>query len=407
MKIPASVAVGLLALVLACEAPDPGAQSVTVRDSAGVRIVESSVPTWSPDEAWTIHPLPAGEIGREGAGSDRLFDVVSVEWLSSGEVAVAGAGTRELLFFDLQGDLTRASGRDGEGPGEFAGMSSMHRCDGDTLVVYGAGRLSMFDGRGRFLRSEQTVPRLADAPNDLEGVSPDCSAFLFLDVDRVPRPRGPSVYNHRAILYWASLASPSRDTVAVFPWNDYVQIVPLPFGRFPTWATHGSRVYLASSDRFEVRIFDRARGLQTIIRWDAEAQPVSPADRDRFASHRARLIRENPELTGVMPALDGLPLPEYRPGFSDLLVDDQGNVWVKQYPLSTAGFWENAAPEPSTSSGPESWWVFGGSTGEWLGAVQMPAGISVEAIQDDHVLAVFRDINDVETVRFYRLNKSG
>jgi hypothetical protein len=56
-------------------------------------------------------------------------------------------------------------------------------------------------------------------------------------------------------------------------------------------------------------------------------------------------------------------------------------------------------------STPTSWRVFD-KAGKWLGTVTLPARFNPMDIGTDYVLGLWRDEDDVEHVRMYRLNTS-
>jgi hypothetical protein len=45
-----------------------GAPPTTVRDSAGIEIVESTRPGWSDSDAWRVEPVPALDLSASGPG---------------------------------------------------------------------------------------------------------------------------------------------------------------------------------------------------------------------------------------------------------------------------------------------------------------------------------------------------
>ncbi len=66
---------GLLLVSCASEPPSDG--SPTVRDSAGVEIVENSAPRWRDDQVWRLSPAPLLDLGDPADGSEyQLFRVL-------------------------------------------------------------------------------------------------------------------------------------------------------------------------------------------------------------------------------------------------------------------------------------------------------------------------------------------
>jgi hypothetical protein len=139
-------------------APDvPEFASVTVDDSAGVRIAQNRSPAWPDGVGWRVGELEASIGVAAGAPEHQLFRVFDATRLSDGTVVVANSGTAELRFFARDGTFIRSVGRAGGGPGEFSQANTIralvHR-PGDSLLtwdVYGQ-KLSLFDPAGRFVR---------------------------------------------------------------------------------------------------------------------------------------------------------------------------------------------------------------------------------------------------------------
>ncbi len=87
-----------------------------------------------------------------------------------------------------------------------------------------------------------------------------------------------------------------------------------------------------------------------------------------------------------------LPAPDSIPNVDDLLVDDEGMVWVGSY---------RADP-----SAPRLYHVYD-TEGRFLARVAMPPDVDVLEIGAGHVLGVTRDALDVERVVLLELNRGG
>ncbi len=153
--------VALLLAVAACgdSSEAKGTRPAAVRDSAGVRIVESLDPQWSAEARWTIDSVPALLIGvAEGDPEQEFFRLNDARRLSDGRIVAANGGTSELRYFSADGAYLCSSGRQGAGPGEFDRISWLQVIGGDTLIVHsdgGGGRLSVVGPNGAFFR---TIP---------------------------------------------------------------------------------------------------------------------------------------------------------------------------------------------------------------------------------------------------------
>jgi hypothetical protein len=114
-------------------------------------------------------------------------------------------------------------------------------------------------------------------------------------------------------------------------------------------------------------------------------------DIDSFRQHHlGRAGERGISTAGWERVFSEAPVRSTMPVYSGLLVDLEGNVWVRDY-----------LPEPAPAT---SWQVFD-PEGRWLGAVELIAGLEVTEIGPDYVLGVLRDDYEVEYVRLHRLVK--
>jgi hypothetical protein len=402
----------LNASLSACATDVTPADGFAVYDSAGIHIVENAGPMWSEISAWTLAAEPSVEIGADQADSTQhLFGVTGAERLGDGRIVIANSGTKELRVFDVRGAFVQAVGRSGDGPGEFGTLHRLYRCGKDSLAVDELRRVSHFDAQGHFVRTEHIGRRPGDGIQHMEAISADCAAILVLDREPLVPPFGRGIFHQKQTLYWTATDG-KRDTIASFPGRERVTVTlpgfgaapaPLPWGKEPVWTTDGEVVYLGMADDFEVRAFDRHGALRTIIRWAAERQPVTRADRALFAERREAFLEKNPGEARLTPELAAYPtLPMEKPAYSRLLLDDEGNLWVRQYPRSETG--TPGAPLPRRDENPESWWVFDPS-GRLLGTIRIPSALKVLAIRGGHVVALWLDQDEVERVRLYPLQQ--
>jgi hypothetical protein len=88
--------------------------------------------------------------------------------------------------------------------------------------------------------------------------------------------------------------------------------------------------------------------------------------------------------------LGGNPMPDRIPAVSDVIVDSEGNAWVRRFVMP--GKAENR------------WGVFD-TSGAFLGHLLLPTGLEVLEIGSDHVLGKARDSLGVEQVRLHRLRR--
>ena len=97
----------LLAATAACDRPETAGQpsAVTIRDSAGIQIVENQAPQWDEGTAWTVASEPAIAIGGyRGSGEPRdsshlVWDIRDIVPLSDGRVAMLSRGEKKVFVF--------------------------------------------------------------------------------------------------------------------------------------------------------------------------------------------------------------------------------------------------------------------------------------------------------------------
>lgn len=154
---PKVLAIGCAMISAACGSADRGGSSAGVRDSAGVTIVENrGTGMWSGGQPWRLSPEPRVDIGAaNGAPAYRLFRVYGAGRLRNGRIVVVNGGTNELRFYDPAGEFLFATGREGDGPGEFRDLQAVWQLASDSLLAYDflAQRLSVLTLNGAYTRS--------------------------------------------------------------------------------------------------------------------------------------------------------------------------------------------------------------------------------------------------------------
>ncbi|HEX2206760.1 MAG TPA: hypothetical protein VHG93_03705 [Longimicrobium sp.] len=375
-----------------------GGGGATVRDSAGITIVENRGGSRDEDGGWRLSDQPALEIGvAEGDPLYQMDRVRAALRLGDGRIVVANAGNQQIRWYGADGKHVASAGREGGGPGEFRGLSALRRLPGDSVLAYDlmAFRLSWFDPGGRFVRSAplqpvgQVPPRFVDrfADGSLllsssvrtmgssteSGTRRDTLLFLRADPDGTPVDSLPVSPGSEASFEFLTEGGQIRG----------MNILTLPFMRNVHTATSGDRYWQGTNDAYEI-VLRRADGTpERIVRRVVEPVPVRGAYLD---SLRRVQVAEHGAEAGK--SLDKVQLPEHLPAFERLLVDDAGNLWVQRTPFP--------------GSVPAEWDVFDGE-GRMMATVRMPAGFRATHLGDDFALGVWTDEDGVEYVRMYAL----
>lgn len=336
------VAFAALICAIGCRAGDAPPAGRAVADSAGIEIVTLQVAADTKVSA----PAPLVDIGlAEGEAAYELSEVIGAVRLRDGRIVVGNAGTDELRFFDANGRFLHASGRSGEGPGEFGSLAYLARLAGDTILTYDAQlrRFSLFDDTGRYLRSR----RLTDAilPYVAGLVSPHVVAlwhYVGEDDDRLgvyPVAIEFGIVPLDAGVY-RLLGSGIGATESRVQYEGRVIRAFQPFAPEGDVAVTDGRIYvLSAADTRSIRVYDADGTLQRIIHVETARQAPDAASlevfveswMDRFSIGMAELdarwrhgFRETPP-------------PELIPVFRSLETDAAGNVCAERYPMSWNG----------------------------------------------------------------------
>ncbi len=437
---PVLVAAVLASAVSAgCDRASPGADAgsppgFTVRDSAGIEIVENHAPEYPPGQFWTLDAEPEIVLGGGAGGGEAppgggaaqdsaqlIWEVVGIARLEDGRVAVLSQGNQQLYLFEPSGELSTVIGRRGEGPGEFDRPQLLQYLAPDTLVVwdYWFAPASYFDTGGTLLeeRSIDLLKLMARVP----GTTAESQVIPFVNGSFVvlggeeptsPPPAGTfyrppvdlalvdSMYAAHPLGSWAvwqiwiPRATANGDDAFLM-----IFLVDLHI------ATGGDppSIYIGEGDRNDIYQFSQEGSLLRIIRRAAGPVPVSDRGHESWLAMLEALdggFSEDAFGMSWEELTRGMPRREIYPPVAGLAVDADGHLWVREW----------SAAEPGM---PDQWSVFS-PDGRWLGVVRgVPdlflchQRISPCWVDRDLLLAVRRDELGVERVEGYRIRRDG
>lgn len=379
--------------------------SLTVRDSAGIRIVENPAPADGGECALSSAPdLDIGVV--EGPPELQLFRVADAATLSDGRVAIVNRGSGEVRLFGPDGSFDRAIGREGDGPSEFRNPARVWVLAGDTLVV-GEDRpvrLSRFAPDGRFIGVARVEPPYLNPPVTM-ALLDDGSAVIAQHC----------CFDYGAEWEWFSRqlhvlrhgrSGTVRDTLFVLPWGQHAQFndelgmagrqlfTPLS----AVWAA-GERIVVGRAERRELELYEAtSAGMPAmLVRWVGRDRTVTDEDiaayREWELGRPARAGRANDETFNRavrVLASDRRVANETFPAHAELRIGSDGSLWVQEYPRRPEAVQEWLAFRP---------------TGELACRVRLPFAEArdLHEVALDYVLGVERDDLEVEHVRRYRL----
>lgn len=385
------------------------AAGATIRDSAGIEIVENHAPVWDSTEFWTVDPEPEfvlGGLGTPGDSAHLIWRARQAAPLSDGRIAMlTPMGDRKILVFEPSGRLSAAFGRAGRGPGEFHYPMHMQVLPGDTIVVWDQmfGAIPYFDPSGRLLRERQidlgavmaAVRRGDRRPGEsVHEPLPDGSFLIKVMRPNWQPPAEAGVIYRRPTGYLRIDSTYSAHSFGW--WGDYERFswpdgslpfaVPFPAGSTTAAGGDPLSVYITDGDRFEIRQFSAAGALQRIIRRTIDSLPATDDDLEEWKEFAASVYPNRDWRRWERETEERLSGRHFA-AIIDLRVDPAGYLWAYD-------------------NGRREWSVFN-ADGRWLGTIALP-DVGVTWIGEDAILGSRSDIDTgIQTVERYRLNRRG
>ena len=371
------------ALLAGCSGDaSPRTDPATVTTVDGVLHV--SFPSFPPDGVSQIH---ASEVFTTATNIE-LYNVTAARFLPDGRLAVANAGTNEILVLDPTGELRQRLGGEGEGPGEFSRISALHVDTAAHIRAYDPrlGRLTRMSADGSSVETHRLAP-----PNRIVDLLP----LAFLSDGRIAaiygemRSFGRSGVGRDTVPLMLFDADGTRaDTIGLWPATEWA-FMAIPQGAAREEVGFGGALaYAGRNGRFAIGSTDTLN----IVVYDADAQPirriaggptveVDAADVERWRSDMVESWSRAPE--EMRRALVDVPHNPTYPAFSHLVLDDVGRLWIGAYARPTAA---------------ERAWVVIGTDGEVQETLMLPAEARILDVASDRIVLLSRDELDEEVL---------
>ena len=318
-----------------------------------------------------------------------LFEVRGLAFLDDGLV-VADGGSKRLLHLTLSGELTRALGAAGQGPGEFTSIRAIDVCDGRIVAWDPAlDRVTVFGGEGR-VETFSLPPRGDRHPQELS-----CEATRLLVSYRVSGA-GEAVlgpYRPTFELHQFSLSGRHQRALGEMPGDERYRHEtgdgPRLYGRTTQVVALDDGYLVGPAESFTLNEYDYEGRLRRTYEASVPERPLGPdeltaiADRhiaaaEPYGAEVVRRLRDN---------LATYEYPSTLPPYSKALVDDERRLWVRHF---------RAALDHH-----ETWEVFDRTSGRHLGRVELPRDFRLLAVSRGIAAGIWRDALDVEHVRLY------
>lgn len=397
---------------------EPGA--VSVRDSAGVVIVEHGPLVVEDSMSWTADLDRHVQFGREDGDPDQLFGrVAGFVRLADGRILIGDGMGDRLRVFTPDGQFSETVGRPGEGPGEFTNLLGVRSFRGDSVVVvdFEGGRWSILGPDGRFVRHQYPGVRGWDRPGSspsLFGFFEDGTALLGVG-SRNPwetteiAVEGGNPVRLETLAYDFVRTDAEGEILGRFGEHNLSRSVRLTVdGRSLSWnglrppgvrAVRGERVWFADPQEGEIRAYRDDGTLERIVRVRLPEAAASPVD-----VVQARRTGADDEMARAFERLiRATPLPDRLPAFDGLAVDPSGHLWVRPYPTGSA-----------EEDGGVRWYIFD-PEGVFVRALRLPPVFHARSVfssappplvlGDDWILARHVGSLGVETVRLVPVRK--
>lgn len=410
-----SRAVLLLALLLPLAAcADTGADSGgewagSVRDSAGIRVVENPAQgMWTESDRWTVdEALRIGAL--DGAPEYQFGEIRTLDVDDDGRIYVLDGQAQEVRVYDSGGTYVSTIGTAGNGPGELSQGANGVFVDGAEVLVpdMGTQRVNIFGRGGEFVRSwrlglENGIPMRWDRDGQgrlvaqLRSFDPSQPAA---DVEPV------AVYSDSGAVV---------DTMAMLPRGRSMEMTETGprirlFEAESAWETlPDGGLATGRSNVYRIELHGPDGSLQRVITLPRQPEPIDEGGKEQVKD----LLREAMESSG-MPAqgvqqmMQTVSVADQYPLFVTMVAGPEGTLWIQQVQkVAEQGASAAGGVESLQDLGAPEWDVID-AEGRYLGVVTLPERFRPVRFVGNDLYGVWRDELDVQYVLKLRLTRPG
>ena len=376
--------------VLVASGTGLGAQD-TLRTAIDMR------PAWG-DSLRVVEELRIGEL--EGLPEVTFGRVSSVCLAPDGSIQVFDDGSTIIRRYDREGTYLGDVGRAGGGPGEyFSSLGLKPHPEGCALWDPRNARISLYSWSGVFVRSVRHSSGLFTS----DAFQVDTAGHFYIKALRPGQALRPGV---EAEMAWVEIDSAGTvlDSIPIprsarglvrytaggprYPFTRYLTSAMSPHGYL---VTGNNASYAVSRPLNDGRILTIQRPVVRV--------PLEPQERDEWV-----------EMLDWFRARTGASLPDMpstKPAFRDLVVDQQGRIWVSRYVRARLMPEDPVPPKDERPSyrwrEPPVWDIFD-PRGQFLGTIETPEG-SLLAASDRVLWVVVRGEYDENYLVRYRIEQ--
>lgn len=270
-----------------------------------------------------IKALPVLSVtGESGNRHPRFLSAGSATRFPNGTIVVADKLQHSILFIDPDGDVVRAVGRQGSGPGEFQSPGWVRRCSEDSVHVWDSrlARMTVIDSSGNVVR-EFRLPhppyRLSCAPGH---------PLAVLDRPRIIERMDPQGRNLRRYFGTLWLADAEGKEVRVIGEIDAGENRPL--GRLTHIAVAAGRVYVGTAESAFVNVHQvNGKPLPAIDVRVPRREPTE-ADYQEAVDQMVAGFTDPGYREQMREDMLRMPQPDQLPVYGEILSDPRGSLWI-------------------------------------------------------------------------------
>lgn len=330
------------------------------------------------------------EIGSAAGDQPYLFhNVVGATKLSDGRIVVADGGSREIRFFNEDGQHLQTIGRKGEGPGEFQDLSILTRCPGDSLLAYDvlADRVTTFTSSGELVRHQPVGEYGSILGLKQAQCGPHHRVELYRRIGAASQGIGAyTVPNAVRVTDHFDTVTLATDIAGDDRYRFGATDAPRPLGSYTHIALSGDLLFFGNGDsnRIEMRaLSEPGAAKRSLISWSGHSRIVTKQIISEYVQEQTRNIESSSRAARYARDLYSVDYPDSLPSY-DRLIAAPGGVWVRNFLLPL----HDAAD-----------WAFVDCTGRITRSLSLPRHVIPLEIGNTYVLLVLTDEIGVESLR--------
>ena len=306
--------------------PGEDARPVSVADSGGVSV--ATIPN--------LHALDLPELRltllHSTADDLDLVEVVGAVLLPDSSLVIADKAAPNLSFLRPDGSLRAQVGREGEGPGEYTGISRIGLTNDGSLFAYDRAlrRFTFLDREGGVIgvrRSGCTAATGEVVPlADVDG-----QAFTGVLETRPNLP--PGVQRGPLFVVTCAGTEESFDTLGEWAGKErYVtsnQWIAVGFGRTALYDGRGDRAVVGTNDSLDLTLYE-GTAVRTRVRGGSSIRMVTPQESEEWTGLFLGMFPEvvRPEWRRRLAQSD---VRDTYPAMGSIKVDASGRMWIGEY----------------------------------------------------------------------------